>query len=84
MVECTDLENKVVRRLKIFDEPGTDPEVVIEFTDGTVFSACLRLATAVEAKCYRDEGGEPLVLADYIPSAWPAASPDHRGATKQN
>ena len=48
MVECTDLEGKTVRRLKIFDEPGTDPEVVIEFTDGTVFSACLRVATAVK------------------------------------
>jgi hypothetical protein len=69
MVECTGLENKVIRRVRIFDEPGTSPEVVIEFTDGSVFSACLRSATSVEAKCYRDEGGEPLVLADYTPSA---------------
>jgi hypothetical protein len=68
MVECKDLEGKTVRRLKIFDEPGTDPEVVIEFTDGTIFSACLKVATSVEAKSYRDEGGEPLVLADYNPS----------------
>jgi hypothetical protein len=68
MFECTGLENKVVRKVKIFDEPGTSPEVVIEFTDGTVFSACLRSAISVEAKCYRDEGGEPLILADYSPS----------------
>jgi hypothetical protein len=68
MFECTGLENKVVRRVKIFDEPGTSPEVVIEFTDGSIFSACLRSAISVEAKCYRDDGGEPLVLADYTPS----------------
>lgn len=69
MTECAGLENKVIRKLKIFDNPGTSPEVLIEFTDGTMFSACLKSAVSVEAKCYRDEGGEPVLIADYATSS---------------
>ena len=37
----------------------------IEFTDGTVFNACLRTNPFVEAKHTVDEGGQPRVLRDY-------------------
>jgi hypothetical protein len=66
MIECSDLENKVVRKLKIFQNPS--PEVHIEFTDGTIFSASLNATLFVDAKCIRDEGGEPVVLAEYTPA----------------
>jgi hypothetical protein len=35
------------------------------FTDGTVFSACLKTATALEAKMTRDDGGRPQLLKGY-------------------
>jgi hypothetical protein len=63
MIECSDLENKVVRKLKIFQSPA--PEVHIEFTDGTIFSASLNVTLSIDAKCIRDDGGEPIVLAEY-------------------
>lgn len=67
MIECKELANKVVRRLTVYEERGNDPEVHIEFDDGTFFSACLR--SAIEVKYMRDEGGEPRVLRDYSASA---------------
>jgi len=66
MIECTDLENKVIRKLKIFQDPA--PEVHIEFTDGTIFSASLNVNVSIDAKRIRDEGGEPVVVAEYIPA----------------
>ena len=55
MIECTDLENKIIRKLKIFQDPT--PEVHIEFTDSTIFSASLNVNVSVDAKRIRDEGG---------------------------
>lgn len=37
----------------------------IEFTDGTLFSSCLKTSTCLEAKMTRDDGGQPQVLKDY-------------------
>lgn len=65
MKECHELENKTIRKLKIFDEPGGDPEVVIEFEDGTVFSAAFIASSSIEAKHFIDEGGEPRILEEY-------------------
>jgi hypothetical protein len=39
MKECTEVENKTVRKLTIFDDEAKSREVVIEFSDGSVFSA---------------------------------------------
>ncbi len=66
MIECAELENKVIRSLKIFQEPT--PEIHIEFADGTIFSASLNATLSVDAKCIRDEGGEPIVLTQYTPA----------------
>lgn len=67
ITECKEVENKVVKTMKIFDAASAGPEVLIEFTDGTIFSASLKPAVTVEAKCYRDEGGTPTILADLTP-----------------
>jgi len=37
-------------------------------TDGTIFSASLNVNVSIDAKRIRDEGGEPVVVAEYIPA----------------
>jgi len=71
MIECNELTSKVVRLLKIYEDGSYGPEIHIEFTDGTTFSACLRNHPAIEAKYFRDDGGEPRILRDYSAFANP-------------
>jgi hypothetical protein len=42
MIHCKELSDKVVRLLTIYEDGTYGPEVHIEFTDGTTFSACLK------------------------------------------
>jgi len=65
MVECSELAGKVIRSLTLYEDANYGPEISIDFTDGTNFSACLMPRFTVEAKCTRDEGGQPVVLQDY-------------------
>ena len=71
MIPCKELSGKVVRLVTIYENGTYGPEVHIEFTDGTVFSACLKTNVSIEAKCIRDDGGEPRVLQDYSCPAFP-------------
>lgn len=72
MIVCKELADKVVRLVTIYEDGSYGPEVHIEFTDGTTFSACLRTNVSIEAKHIRDDGGEPRVLHDYSSPAHPA------------
>ncbi len=45
------------------------PEVVIEFTDDTTFTICLKTSVSVEAKSIRDEGNQPQILKTYTDSS---------------
>ena len=65
IIECTELANRTVQNLKILDDPKYGREVHIEFTDGTMFTVTLQVQTAVEAKHYRETGGEMDVLREY-------------------
>jgi hypothetical protein len=68
-MECKELANKVVRLLNIYNDQADGPEVHIEFTDGTIFSFCCHTSSSVQAKLYRDAGGEPQVFQRYeLPS----------------
>lgn len=71
MIECKELTGKVVRAFTIFEDGHYGPDIQIEFTDGTRFSACLKTDISIEAKYTRDEGGEPTVLTDYTSPAIP-------------
>jgi hypothetical protein len=62
VIECKELAGKVIRDCSIYEGGCDGPEVLIEFTDDTTFSICLRTIVAVEAKCMRDDGGQPQVL----------------------
>lgn len=65
MVQCKEFVGKVVSTFTIYENSIDGPEICIEFTDGTVFSSCLKTTTALEAKMTRDDGGQPQLLKDY-------------------
>ena len=65
MTECKELAGKVIQALTLYEEGEYGPEINIEFTDGSVFNACLRTESLIEAKHTVEEGGEPRILRDY-------------------
>ena len=67
MIECKELAGKIIRVCHIYEDGSYGPEVHIEFTDDTTFSACLKTSVSIEAKCIHDQGGEPQILQDYTP-----------------
>ena len=71
MVVCEELIGKVVKTFTLYEDSGDGPEICIEFTDGTVFSSCLKTSTSLEAKMTRDDGGQPRLLKDYSTPASP-------------
>ena len=68
MVECQEFVGKIVSSFKLYEDSIDGPEICIEFTDGTVFSSCLKIASALEAKVMRNDGGHPRLLKDYSTS----------------
>jgi hypothetical protein len=71
MVDCKEFVGKVVNAFTIYEDSSDGPEICIEFTDGTVFSSCLKTSTSLDAKMTRDDGGRPRVLKDYSIRAVP-------------
>lgn len=65
LIQCSELAGKVIRDCTIYDDGSDGPEVVIEFTDDTTFTVCLKTSVSVEAKSIRDEGGQPQILKTY-------------------
>ena len=69
MVECKEFVGKVISSFTVYEDGSDGPEICIEFTDGTVFSSCLKTTTTLEAKLTHNLGGQPELLKDYfIPS----------------
>ena len=65
MVVCQEFIGKTISSFTIYEDSIDGPEICIEFSDGTVFSSCLKTSTALEAKMTRHEGGHPRLLKDY-------------------
>lgn len=65
MAACQEFVGKTISSFTIYEDTIDGPEICIEFTDGTVFSSCLKVSTALEAKVMRNEGGHPRLLKDY-------------------
>ena len=68
MTQCPELEGKVVHRCSLYHEGPYGPEVLIEFTDGTVFNTCLKTSATLEAKLLRKSGDEAELLQDFSPA----------------
>ena len=71
VIECPELSDKIIQELRIHDDPPSGREVHIEFTDGTTFTVALTVNATVEAKYYRDRGGELEVLREFRDSSVP-------------
>ena len=71
MIECKELAGKVIRVFTIFEDGHYGPDIQIEFTDGTRFSACLKPTVSIEAAYSQDQGGQPNILRDYSSPAIP-------------
>jgi len=71
MIECKELAGKVIRVCTIFEDGSDGPDLQMDFTDGTSFTVSLKTDVSLEAKCIRDEGGQPQVLKDYTALAVP-------------
>jgi hypothetical protein len=71
MIECNEFAGKVITSLTIFEDGSYGPELVIKFTDGTVFSVCVTNQVNIEATHTIDGGGQPQVLKDYSTPANP-------------
>ena len=71
MIECKELAGKTIRLCTLYEDDSYGPEIQMEFTDGTSFCVSLKTNIALEAKCFRDEGGQPQVLRDYTTPAIP-------------
>ncbi len=65
MVVCQEFIGKTISSFTIYEDSIDGPEICIEFSDGIVFSSCLKTSTALEAKVTRNEGGHPRLLKDY-------------------
>jgi hypothetical protein len=59
----------VIRALVLRQIDG--PDIQIEFTDGTRFSACLKTVVSIEATYSQDQGGQPHLPRDYSSRAIP-------------
>jgi hypothetical protein len=71
MVECKEFVGKVISSFTIYEDSSDGPEICIEFTDGTVFSSCLKTSISLEATMTLDDGGRPRLLKDYSTPAIP-------------
>lgn len=64
-MELPEAANKVIRCLRVYDDPPYGREVHIEFDDGTQISIDLAVETAVHAKHYRDSQGNLEMLHEH-------------------
>jgi hypothetical protein len=62
-MECKELAGKVIQALTLYEEGDYDPEINIEFTDGTVFNACLRTEPIIEGQAHCGRGRSATRLA---------------------
>ena len=69
MTECPEIQGKIIQRCSLYHDGPYGPEVLIEFTDGTVFNTCLKTSATLEAKLLLKTGDEAELLKDFSPTA---------------
>ena len=66
---CLELEGKVVQSCFLYHDGPYGPEILIEFTDGTVFNSCLKTSSTLEAKLLQKTSDEAELLKDFSATA---------------
>ena len=75
MVRCDELVGKVVESFSLYEDGPYGPEILVAFTDGTIFNSCLKTSSCIEAKfLQKSETGSELLKEFCIPSALPTGS----------
>jgi hypothetical protein len=65
-VNCPEVIGKTVKSLKLYSTTGTLEEIVIEFTDGTSFTASCESRLAAKASLIRTGSAAPETLKSYL------------------
>ena len=68
MKRCEELIGKTVADFSLHEDGPYGPEVLIEFTDGTVFNSCVRTSVQMEAKLLQKGSVELEPLQDLLPA----------------
>ena len=63
-VDCPEVAGKTIQLLRIHRDTGDGSRVQIELTDGTSFTCCVTVRSAVEASLYKGGAGAPETLRD--------------------
>ena len=58
--------DKVIRSLRVYDDPPYGREVHIAFSDGTQISIDISVETAVNARHYRGDKGDLEILHEHV------------------
>ena len=66
MTRCKELVGKVVESFSLYEDGPYGPEILIEFTDGTLFSSRLKTSSLLEAKLLEKRGSESEILTDLL------------------
>ena len=74
MTECPELAGKVIQRCLLYPDGPYGPEVLIEFTDGTIFNTCLKTSATLEAKLLRKSDDEAKLVKEFSPTVQASTS----------
>ena len=66
MIRCDELVGKVFESFSVYEDGPYGPEILVEFTDGTLFNSCLRTAKFVEAKLLRKTDSGSTIVKDFL------------------
>ena len=63
--ECPELVGKTIQALRVYRKQEDGDEIFIDFTDGTSFSCCLQVKSALSASLFRASAGTPDIICTY-------------------
>ncbi|KAA6459132.1 hypothetical protein DYQ86_17865 [Acidobacteria bacterium AB60] len=63
--ECPEVAGKTIQTLRVYQNGDEGDEILIEFADGTSFSCCLEIKSALTASLFRPTAGTPEVIQSY-------------------
>jgi len=65
VIKCAEVAGKTIRSLQLYSSASSLGEVVLEFTDGTTFTASCESQLTMKATLIRTGIGEPEVLKTF-------------------
>ena len=66
VVDCPEAAGKTVKSLKLYSDESKIEEIILEFTDGTSFTASYECQVKTEAKLILTGTGAPELVKNYL------------------